>query len=141
MCGLGSALFSEPHQNVHIGRLADLLARIKPGDVTTAIFSEEAETTGVSMEDILRIAGFYQQTALHGNPLTKTFAVLASFYLCPEVKATVCATTSVKIATAYFDGFMARFQEYLCGTVQKTALLPMEIVLREWQLYTKLITR
>ena len=99
------------------------------------------EATGVSKEEILRIAGFYQQIALHGNPLTKTFAVLASFYLCPEVKATACSTTSVNIATAYFDGFMSRFQEYLCGTGQKTALLPMEIVLREWQLYTKLITR
>ena len=90
---------------------------------------------------MLRIAGFFQQTVQFGNPLTKTFAVLVALYLCPDIRDEISSTTSVVIAMPYFNTFSDRMHLYLCGDKHKTALLPLEIVLREWQFYMKLITR
>lgn len=91
--------------------------------------------------DMLRIAGYFQQVGFSGTPLTKTFAVLSAFYLCVEVRKEVMSSTSVLVAAPYFTDFEERFQGYLCGTGSKSALIPMEIVLREWQLYSKLISK
>lgn len=140
MCGLGSALFSEPHQDLHIGRFAKFLSEIDPDNVSSAIIEQESSASA-SKSDILRIAGYFQQVGFNGTPLTKTFAVLSAFYLCTDVRREVMATTSVLIATPYFSTFEERFQGYLCGTKHLSALIPMEIVLREWQLYSKLISQ
>ena len=142
MCGLGSSLFSESQQNIHISRLADWIAGIDPSSLSTSIYDENNDCNcSISKDGILRIAGYFQQTVKYGNPLTKTFAVLVGFYLCPDIRNEVSATTSVIIATPYFTTFADRMHLYLCGDSHKTALLPLEIVLREWQFYMKLITR
>lgn len=142
MSGLGRALFSEPHQNILINELADELARADVQRLTAAIHDETASAEPVwTKDEAYRIAGFYQQVVLNGNPLTKTFAILVALYLSEDVRRKVCASTSVLIARPYFEKFEERIHFYLCGNKSHSALLPLEIVLREWQLYTKLCTK
>lgn len=142
MCGIGNALYSEPHQNIYINQLADELAAVDPSTLQGVIYEDSDSTPSLmSKEDVLRIAGFFQQVARNGNPLTKTFAVIVAFYLSDKIRRHASASSSVLIVKPYLDNFEARFHNYLCGTKILSALLPLEIVLREWQLYTKLVTK
>lgn len=142
MCGLGRALFCESQQDVWINQLADELAGIDTESLTTAIYDTSSEADmSFTKEEAHRIAGFFQQVALNGNPLTKTFSVLVAFYLSDTVRRKVSGDTSVLLAKPYFDDFENRLHLYLCGSKSLSALLPVEIVLREWQLYAKLVTR
>lgn len=139
MCTLHDALFSGPHQDHIIQLFATHIHTTPESKCQSAIFDTRVSDVEPRPEKD-RIAGFYQQVAQYGNALTKTFAVLAAMYVVPSILESIQAHTPVSISRAFLNGFCSRFETHLCGTATRANKLPVEIVLFEWQLYTKLAT-
>lgn len=140
MCSLHNALFSGPHQDRLIDELASHIHAICPENCHTAIFDSRGGVPQPRPQKD-RIAGFFQQVALRGDAPSKTFAVLSALYIAPHIMQGVRAATPVALSQAYLENFADRFEKHLCGTATRANKLPIEIVLHEWQLYAKLVTR
>ena len=140
MCSLQNALFSGPHQDLLINDFANYVHTIDPAKCQTAVFDTRRGLPQPQPEKD-KIAGFFQQVAKYGNAPSKTFAVLAAMYIVPAILQAVQAATPVTIAKCFLDGFSDRFEQHLCGSDKRSNKLPLEIVLAEWQLYTKLATQ
>lgn len=91
-----------------------------------------------------RVAGYFQTVSMsESNACVLTWMVLASMCLFPECLKCISENTSAS-HKYYFLGsgttlpFRDRIIEQLAGTEEKNAKTPLEIVLAEWQLYSRI---
>lgn len=91
-----------------------------------------------------QIAGYYQQlAAVERSKPVLLFAALSMLVLLPLAAADVCAATQSDLAPFFHGGaghasLRRRFELYMTGTADRSALLPLQMVVAEQQLFRRL---
>ena len=91
-----------------------------------------------------RVAGYLQTVANEPvDDITRSWCVIMVLALFPESRKQVMRATERRLGAYFYGGngvlpFDQRLCEKLCGTKLRQALTPVEIVISEWQLYSKL---
>ena len=107
---------------------------------TAELFSEQEQLEPRTP----RVAGYFQNVAqLERSPLILTWMVLASMCLFPPCLKIISENTQACHAPFFlgneiFPPFRTRIINYLAGSATVNAKTPVQIVLAEWQLYSRL---
>lgn len=135
-CNLNSDLYGEPALAKAPKRrtLSDMQKLVQCGQ-------PECRPSAASLD---KVAGFLQSVASAPvNDVLRSWCVLIVFALFPKSQEHVMGATERKFATFFFGDarrhilpFDLRFCLKLCGSSTKQAMLPSEIVVSEWQLFT-----
>ena len=107
-------------------------------------------TTSTIKAQLAQIDGFYHWISQGQAPIMSTWAMLIGLYVCEDLKRLVSRYTHPAIAAEYLNEFDSRFETHLFGVleherrskrtvIKRQAKSPVEIVLYEWMLCSKLV--